>query len=459
MESAERNAMMYEAEAGNLNLVAVGDTMVTQRLSVYQEPQYLALVDLIQSADAAFANLEMTFHDYAPPPGLATSPAYAASNPKNLEEYKWMGFQLVTMAHNHHNDYALEGLLTSLKHIQEHGLIHAGAGSNLAEARAPAYMETPKGRIALLACVSTFVEAGAATDQRPDHKGRPGISPLGNRPIYTVDRQAFDQLRRLSQQLGLEKYKKFRHQWAAFGEVPQDSSTEFHFVEPGFPPHEMLFRTGNASNITSIPDERDMADILRWVREARRQADWVLMSVHCHEQDMDPEQPPEFLHTFARACIDEGVDVFLGHGPHFTRGIEIYKGKPIFYGLGNFVFQNETYKWAPHDTYMTHGLGYEHTTADVWDTRTKKGTASHYSNAKYWHGIVAQPIFNGWDLEEVRLHIVDLGYGQPRSRNGRPVLADDTVAGAALERLKRLSEPYGTKIKIVGNRGIIQGNS
>ena len=193
--------MIYEAESGDLNLVAVGDAMVTQKLSIHREERYLALVELIRGADAAFANLEMTFHDYEVAPGLATSPAFSATDPRILEEYKWMGFKLVTMAHNHHNDYGIEGLLTSQRHVEAAGLAHAGAGRNLAEARAPGYLETPKGRIALLACVTTFVEAGTASHQRPDHLGRPGISPLHHRWTYTVDRPAFEQLRRVSEKL------------------------------------------------------------------------------------------------------------------------------------------------------------------------------------------------------------------------------------------------------------------
>ena len=441
--------MLYEAESGDLNIIAAGDTMITQKLSVYREERYLALAELIRGADASFSNLEMTFHDYEVAPGQATSPAYSASSPKNLEEYKWLGFNLVTMAHNHHNDYGIDGLLTSLRHIEQSGLVHAGAGHNLAEARAPAYLETPKGRVALLACVSRFVEAGAATQQRPDHKGRAGINPLRHKVIYTVDKPALEQMRRISEGVGLEDMKAFQRRWVALGSVAEESESEIEFLGK-------RFRLGEEFAVSSIPDEQDMADILKWVREARRQADWVLMSIHCHEEDRYPEPPPAFLETFARRCIDEGVDAFLGHGPHFTRGIEIYKGKPIFYGLGNFVFQNETYKWAPHDTYEAHGLGYEHTTADAWDARTLKGTTSFYSDAKYWHGLVAQPIFEKWRLKEVRLHIVDQGYGQPRSRNGRPVLASGEVATGALERLARLSEPYGTRIEIENGTGIIR---
>ena len=74
-------ALIYEAEAGDLDLVAVGDAMVTQKLSVYREPRYLELMDLIRGADAAFANLEMTFHDWEPAPGLSTSVAFSATTP------------------------------------------------------------------------------------------------------------------------------------------------------------------------------------------------------------------------------------------------------------------------------------------------------------------------------------------------------------------------------------------
>lgn len=448
--------MIYEAESGDLNLVAVGDSMVTQRLSVYREPRYLELVELVRGADAAFTNLEMTFHNWDIAPGLSTSAAFSATIPAHLQEYRWMGFSLGTMAHNHHNDYGIEGLLASQRHVEEAGLVHAGAGRNLAEARAPRYLETPKGRIALLACASTFVEAGLATHQRPDHKGRAGISGLHHHPIYTVDPEAFDQLQRISRGLGLEANKDALRQFASFGDVPEDTEAEFHFIDRGRPAYRRIFRRDEQFAVSSAPDATDTADILKWVKEARRQADWVLMSIHCHEQDMDPEAPPAFLETFARACVDEGVDVFIGHGPHFARGLEIYNGKPILYGLGNFVFQNETYRWAPQDTYNAHGLGYDNTTADAWDSRTLGGTASFYSDPKYWRGLVAQPVFKGWKLQELRLHVTDLGYRQPRSRNGRPVLADVGTAASVLERVARLSKLYGTRIEVRDGVGIVR---
>ena len=60
--------------------------------------------------------------------------------------------------------------------------------------------------------------------------------------------------------------------------------------------------------------------------------------------------------TFSRAMIDAGADVVTASGPHVLRGIEIYKGQPIFYGLGDFIFQNETLLRQPPENYEPLGL-------------------------------------------------------------------------------------------------------
>ena len=46
------------------------------------------------------------------------------------------------------------------------------------------------------------------------------------------------------------------------------------------------------------------------------------------------------MREIAHAAIDAGADIILGHGPHMPLPIEIYKSKPIFYGVGSFVFHN-----------------------------------------------------------------------------------------------------------------------
>ena len=90
------------------------------------------------------------------------------------------------------------------------------------------------------------------------------------------------------------------------------------------------------------PNKQDVEEIARVVKSASALADIVIVSLHCHESGANRSVPADFIPIFAKAVIDAGADVFVGHGPHVLRGIEIYKGKPIFYSLSNFIFQNET---------------------------------------------------------------------------------------------------------------------
>ena len=82
----------------------------------------------------------------------------------------------------------------------------------------------------------------------------------------------------------------------------------------------------------------------------------MIVSLHCHESGANRSVPADFIPIFAKAVIDAGADVFVGHGPHVLRGIEIYKGKPIFYSLSNFIFQNETVLRMPEDSYEQYSL-------------------------------------------------------------------------------------------------------
>ncbi|MCS7206363.1 MAG: CapA family protein [Dehalococcoidia bacterium] len=440
--------MLFEAEGRDFAFAATGDAMITRPLRVHREDRFLGLVNLLRSADAAFTNLEMLFHDYEGSPGFQTG-TYTRSDPANLEELKWMGFQMVSCANNHAFDYGEVGLLTTREHLRRVGLVAAGTGRNLAEARAPAYLETPKGRVALLSVTSTFPEHARAGDQRPDMQGRPGVSALGYQAIYTVDREAMAHLRRISQALGFEEEKEYQRQFGFTGNIPQDTDTDFHFLG-------RKFRVGQGFAVHTLPQDGDVQDILRWVRDARRMADWVVMSLHSHESGATRDEPAEFVRTFARLCIDNGVDIFVGHGPHFLRGIEIYKGKPIFYSLGNFIFQNDTVYKLPQDAYTRFGLGYDATPADFFEARTAGDTRGFPANPVYWETVVAVTHFRAGRLEEVRLYPCELGVGRPRSQRGRPLLASPEAGARCLERLARLCQPLGTDLRLVDGVGIVR---
>ena len=178
----------------------------------------------------------------------------------------------------------------------------------------------------------------------------------------------------------------------------------------------------------------------------------MLVSVHCHESGAHRDEPPQFLMDFAHACIDEGADMFIGHGPHTTRGIEIYKDRPIMYSLGNFVFQNDTVRWQPSYNYETVKLDAEATPADFYDARSDHDKRGFPADALYWESVVVRCEFKRESLNGLTLHPIELGFGKKRSQRGRPLLATPAVGRRALERIKRLSKPLGTDIRI--ERGI-----
>lgn len=89
------------------------------------------------------------------------------------------------------------------------------------------------------------------------------------------------------------------------------------------------------------PDAEDLARILGAIAVARREADVVLAYHHNHDWEPDPVNVPDWQRVLARQCIEAGASAFVGHGVPRLQGIEFYQGSPIFYGLGNFIFQTE----------------------------------------------------------------------------------------------------------------------
>jgi poly-gamma-glutamate synthesis protein (capsule biosynthesis protein) len=157
------------------------------------------------------------------------------------------------------------------------------------------------------------------------------------------------------------------------------------------------------------------------------------------------------MKVLAHAAIDAGADVVAGQGSHFTRGIEIYRGKPIFYSLGNFISENEVLSLLPEQMYDFYGLGNENSTADIYGDQ-RGSTAKATTMESY----VAVTTYVNKKLRTIKLYPIDLGLGLPRFEAGRPVLAEGRIARQILERVQRLSAPFGTKIVIQGDVGIIQ---
>jgi poly-gamma-glutamate synthesis protein (capsule biosynthesis protein) len=204
------------------------------------------------------------------------------------------------------------------------------------------------------------------------------------------------------------------------------------------------------------PVPEDVEEIAVAVRNADRLADYTIVSIHAHESDSDRSVPARFLVQFARRMIDEGADVFVGHGPHVLRGIEIYKGRPIFYSLADFLFQNETLQRLPQENYQSYQLGEDKGVADFNDARYDMDRAGFPATPEIWESVVAVPVFVGSELSELKLHPISLGFGKPRTVRGRPMFADAALGAKILSDLVRLSKPFGTEIDVVDGIGVVR---
>jgi len=462
--------MLYESETGNMRIAAAGDAMVSAPLRIFREERFVKLAEVLRGADASICNLEMPIHNEDLAPMLAEG-SYGMAHPDTAHELKWMGFDMVSTASNHVFDFGPPGMLASQRKLAEAGVVYAGTGRNLSEARSANYLDTARGRVALLAAASSFPEWSRAGEQRHDYRGRPGISFLRYETVHTLDERAFKEFQRLNAGLGFERVneaqKRGGHRGSAgANEMYFNPSTKLINGEE-FP--TVKFVQGSEFGSRTNCFKPDLNDILRWVKDARRQADWVVFSLHGHEGPLpkpgDPrsvgpagvrEVPADFMVEFSHACIDAGVDVVMAHGCHQVRGIEIYKGRPIFHGLGEFMFQNETLQSWPADSYRHYGLGAEATPADYNDARTGKGTKGFPANPNYWKSFVPVCQFSGGKLASIELYPIELGFGKPRTQRGRPLLAAGPLAEEVIAELAHLSKPYGVDIAADGDHWVIR---
>jgi poly-gamma-glutamate synthesis protein (capsule biosynthesis protein) len=419
-----------------ISITATGDSFITRRLPPNTDAQQLR--ELIGSADVRFTNLETVLRREEGFPSAQSGGTWASSPPEVLEDLREYGFNTLAWANNHTLDYSYGGLAATKNYIEQYGFIHAGAGANLAEASAIKYIECVGGRVAMIAGTATFHESWSAGEQRPDVTGRPGVHPLRFQKINRVSAAQLKHLKSIAAKTGInaEHELRVKEGFAA----PDDEST-FRFGAQLF----QLAIDGKTGE-TSFVNARDMQRFAKRIEEAKRSADLVLVSIHAHEmQDARKDLPADFLVEFARNCIDKGAHSVIGHGPHILRGIEIYRNCPIFYSLGNFIFQNDTVAHLPSDFYEKQGLSSEHNVIDALEKRSDGGKRGLGVNPDVWRSVVARWEMQKGELAKLELFPIDLGFKEPVYQRGWPRLTKDV---SALENLRDLSAAFGTELKI-----------
>ena len=260
-----------------VSLLAVGD--VALRVT---DPgaQLAGIAPVLRAADIAFGQLETPLTNDGTRqlfPGFRGAsgnvPRDAGATAGALAD---AGFTVMSFAGNHTMDRSASAMLATVAAAGAHGIGIAGAGENLAAAREPVIVEKRGTRVGFLAYCSVLPRGYDATPARA------GVAPLRARTFYEqVDWQA------------------------------------------GTPPR--IVTLASAADLAALEDD---------VRRLRERVDVVVVSMHWGIH-FEPGTIADYQYEAAHAAIDAGADVILGHHGHVIKGIEYYRGKPVFYSLGN----------------------------------------------------------------------------------------------------------------------------
>ncbi len=426
-------------DQGKMTLAALGDCILNQRVSVLKDPGFLKLVNLIREADCTWGNCESSIVDVrnAYPEFHTDVPLYA--EPWIVEEFKWLGIDLVGCANNHAMDYGYTGLFSTIETLERAGIGYAGIGKNLEYASRPRYINISGGRIGQVNSASSIHPGTFASPSHPYMNGRPGLNPLRTSDICEVDKQTFDTLKKIEK----DTYKFFEEEPRGL-EKPKEN--EVVLAELKFVPAEKF------NYITNI-NESDLKRITEAIKIARRNSRIVIASNHEHRGMKNSTLPAKFIETFAHACIDAGADVFIGTGPHRIWGIEIYKNKPIFYSLGNTFFNASSID-SHAEKYSEFGLNPN--TIDPSEVE-EKILKEYFKDDFYWQSFIPIITFGkNNEITDILIHPITLGKDQPHYKKGIPELAGEKDAKIILETLQKLSEPFKTKILFSDGTGIIK---
>jgi poly-gamma-glutamate synthesis protein (capsule biosynthesis protein) len=435
------------------DLIAVGDCITSRPLLqlAAKDSAFADVLSIIHSGDTTYGNMETSILDMREFPGYpypGPEDMSLVADPGVAADMKAMGFDLVSRANNHALDWGVEGMRETSRWLNKAGIAWAGVGETQGLARAAQYFNGKKGRIAIVSMASTFRPGSDALPARDAAPGRPGVNGLSVKRTVVVPSEAMKQLVALEHTL-----------YPAYRENPKPEE-----MLNGLPRKLSLFGTrfelGESFTYRYEMDQRDLQDILRSIRQGKQNSDFLVATIHSHEPatSIAPEPPNDFedgpapfLRELAEAAIDSGADAFFVTGIHHVGPIEIYKGKPILYGLGNF-FWSDIQEPVSADQYQTgrsmlaeaFRFPERATDADLLNLENK----GSFAGDPPFESMIVKSVFDKGKLAELRIYPLDLGYGRKLSESGIPRPASPEKATKILQRLQSLSSPYGTKIQI-----------
>ena len=407
----------------SFTLAVTGQSLIKHDIRDISAPAFGQVRSLLQQADLSFTNFEGTIlgnHGGWPLKGSF----FGCSEPAVLDALRSIGFGALSLSNNHAFDLGPPGVLSTLEEVEKRGFLHAGLGRNLQEALRPGVGTIKGRRVAIVAMDGgpgpDFMYAADADNGRPE---RPGVNRLGLSQVIEVDEESFRRISVIRDRVGYTPID------LANDSQPDDPRRLSPDREIGI--GRAVFTQSNRFGRGVTIDQRDMARNLAAIRSAAAEGSLVVAYLHHPHWASDWSQVPEWVGGVARQCIDAGATMFVSHGAPVLQPLEIYRGKPIFYSLGNFIFH----------------------------VRSEKST---WTAPEVWESVIGSCSFDGDNnLIAITLHPVIIGGHEGLKdrlleRRLAPHLATGKSAERILRRLSQQSASLGVDIVVEGDIGVVR---
>jgi poly-gamma-glutamate capsule biosynthesis protein CapA/YwtB (metallophosphatase superfamily) len=386
-----------------------------------RDERFEKLMGILKESDVTIVNLETVIHTFKGYPECYNGQGTPMhSDPEIADELVWAGIDMVSFANNHTYDYGPAGILETIQYLSERNIRYTGAGIDETEAKSVATLSTSRNDIGLIGTATSYTKWGVATPSNNEVRGKPGVYGIRLYPNLSF---LFELI-----------FKRFAH----LGQKQ---------LERLFGKKVKLF--GKTISIESLSgtryslDKHDQRELLQRIRSAKKNHNCVIFSFHSHQGRL--QYPPKFLIQLAHDCIENGADIVFSHGTHMLRGIEIYKGRPIFYGLGNLCFHLDSIDRLPADAIEV--MGFDHKTFTISDYH--ESMMKRYIKDKgYWESVVPVIEISVNGPDRIILYPIILDEKDTDQLRGTPRMASQERAFDIIHKMQKLSKPFNTKIEL-----------
>ena len=393
----------------------------------------------LDSCDIKMTNLETNIENFGDFPNAYSGGTWLNTEPKVFDDLVKYGFNYYGTANNHCMDYSYHGMFSTIDELDKRGLAHSGTGRSLEEASAPAIVETAGKKTAIFAvnceysAVQESARAGVATDTM---KARPGVNYFRHNEYIAINQNEFENLKAIADSLGINSE---RNRSVAGGFLLPDPQGVYTFGSIKF--------CYDGSKKTTECNKADKERIINAIKQAKKENDYVFILIHCH--DSKPESKasvPDYYEDLARSCIDAGASAIIGGGTHELRAIEIYKDCPIFYSLGDFIYQGMRVPYLPADFMEKYGCDKNATAWEGLMARSNNNTKGLQVHKCNFMTVLPKMTFENGKMTSLEMMPVVAGFKKPGKLDGLPYHAVNEESQEIYDVLVKLSNPYGTKI-------------